>query len=142
MDTVLLVGGPAALDDRIERQLAAMQIGVVRCPTAAEALARAQRDHSRCAIVPTALTDMSAVDLLSRGRESAPELAIVVVIDHPDVASAVQVMKSGAHAVIDSHALGSGLQQHVAPLVRADNEGRPRAGALRKAPIPGGGERP
>jgi len=40
------------------------------------------------------------------------------VVDNPAVSEAVDVMRSGAHAVIDSRILSAGLMVHVAPLLR------------------------
>jgi hypothetical protein len=40
-----------------------------------------------------------------------------VIVDSPGISEAVEVMRRGAHAVIDSRKLGSGLLHHVAPLV-------------------------
>ena len=72
-----------------------------------------------CAIVPLQMPDMDASALIGAVHELAPGLAVFVVVDNPAVSEAVLVMRSGAHAVIDSRILSTGLMVHVAPLLRA-----------------------
>ena len=70
---------------------------------------------------------MSATALIPALRSAAPGLAVIVVLDHPEVSEAVSVMQAGAWAVVDSKVLSTGLFHHVAPLL--DATARPLARA-------------
>ena len=102
----------------ILRVLAALQAPVRECADGADAVALARRAPLACAIVPLAMPDMAASALIGALHAAAPGLAVFVVVDNPAVSEAVDVMRSGAHAVIDSRILSAGLMVHVAPLLR------------------------
>jgi len=102
----------------ILRVLAALQAPVRECADGAGAVAAARSAPLACAIVPLAIPDMTASALIEALQAAAPGLAVFVVVDNPAVSEAVDVMRSGAHAVIDSRILSAGLMVHVAPLLR------------------------
>jgi len=103
----------------IGRVLGALQAPVRTCVDARAAIALARTLPLFCAIVPLAMPDMGASALIKALQAAAPGLAVFVVVDNPAVSEAVDVMRSGAHAVIDSRILSAGLMVHVAPLLRS-----------------------
>lgn len=103
----------------IRRVLAALRVPVRECADGRAAIALAQAVPLCCAIVPPAMPDMDASALIGALQAAAPGLAVFVVVDNPAVSEAVAVMRSGAHAVVDSRILSAGLMVHLAPLLRA-----------------------
>lgn len=103
----------------IRRVLAALHAPMRECADGHAAMTAARSEPLSCAVVPLQMSDMGASALIGALREAAPGLAVFVVVDNPAVSEAVQVMRSGAHAVIDSRILSTGLMVHVAPLLRA-----------------------
>lgn len=118
-------GVPAVLcvqqrdSDEIRRVLAALHAPLRECADGRSAIAAAGSGPLSCAVVPLQVPDMNASALIGALREAAPGLAVFVVVDNPAVSEAVAVMRSGAHAVIDSRILSTGLMVHLAPLLRA-----------------------
>jgi DNA-binding NtrC family response regulator len=62
---------------------------------------------------------MSATAMIVALHRVAPGLAVIVIVDDPAVSEAVAVMQAGAHAVVDSRMLSTGLFHNVASLLRA-----------------------
>ena len=118
-------GQPAVLfvlqrdSEEIRRVLAALQAPVRECADGRGAIAAAQAVPLCCAIVPLQMADMGASALIRSLHAAAPGLAVLVVVDSPAVSEAVAVMRSGAHAVIDSRILSTGLMVHLAPFLRS-----------------------
>lgn len=118
-------GAPAVLcvrqrdSDEIRRVLAALHAPMRECADGHAAIAAARSGPLTCAVVPLQLPDMGATALIGALHEAAAGLAVFVVVDNPAVSEAVAVMRSGAHAVIDSRILSTGLMVHLAPLLRA-----------------------
>jgi DNA-binding NtrC family response regulator len=104
--------------DEIRRVLAALHAPMRECADGRAAVAAAGGSALSCAIVPLQMPDMSASALIDVLHAAAPGLAVFVVVDNPAVNEAVAVMRSGAHAVIDSRILSTGLMVHLAPLLR------------------------
>ena len=104
--------------EEIRRVLAALHAPWRECADGQAAIDAARSGPLACAIVPLQLSDMGASALIGALREAAPGLAVFVVVDNPAVSEAVAVMRSGAHAVIDSRILSTGLMLHLAPLLR------------------------
>lgn len=102
----------------IERLLGALDTPLRHCSSGREAIDTARRVPFSCAITALKLPDMGARDLIEALREVAPGLAVIVIVDNPAVSEAVAVMRSGAHAVVDSRILSTGLFHHLAPLLR------------------------
>ena len=105
--------------EEIRRVLAALHAPMRESADGHAAIAAARSGPLSCAIVPLQMADMDASELIGALREAAPGLAVFVVVDNPAVSEAVAVMRSGAHAVIDSRILSTGLLVHLAPLLRA-----------------------
>ena len=106
-------------DAEIRRLVLALQAPVSSCASGGEALQVARARPLACVIVPLVMSDMPARALIEALRKVAPGLAVIVVVDNPAVSEAVTVMRSGAHAVVDSGILSSGLLLHLAPLLRS-----------------------
>jgi len=105
--------------EEIKRLLVSLQAPLVQCASASEALAVAREVPLACAIAPLELPDMAAQTLIESLRQAAPGLAVILIAENPAVPEAVTAMKSGAHAVIDSRLLSTGLLVHIAPLLRS-----------------------
>jgi len=86
------------------------------CAPGADTLAAARRDPA-CLITPCGRAADGAEALIEAVHRVAPGLAVIVVIDNPDVAATVAAMRLGAHAVIDGRALATGLLHQVTPLL-------------------------
>ena len=104
--------------EEIRRVLAALHVPMCECADGHAAVLAARGDPLSCAVVPLQMSDMDASALIGALHQSAPGLAVFVVVDNPAVSEAVAVMRSGAHAVIDSRILSTGLMVHLAPLLR------------------------
>ena len=115
---VLYVQHPA--DGEVERLLRAMGAQVTHCAQGREALVIAASRALSCVLSPARLTDMSATSLIDAMQQAAPGLKVIIIVDNPEVSEAVEAMQIGAHAVVDSRRLSTGLYYHVAPLLRAD----------------------
>lgn len=103
----------------IERMLRALSAPVIRCASGREALAIASMRPLACVVASLLLADMRATALIPALRLVAPGLAVIVILDNPGVNEAVAVMQAGAHAVVDSQVLGTGLFHHISPLLEA-----------------------
>lgn len=117
---VLLARGNLSVDVRIRRQLMLINAQTEVCASGSAALELATDDRFCCVIAPAVLPDMTAITLIKSMQQAAPGMPVVIVVEETDVADAVRVMQAGAHAVIESLSLGSGLLQYVAPLTRGD----------------------
>jgi DNA-binding NtrC family response regulator len=104
-------------DTELERLLGVLRAPINYCATGSEAIAIARTGLLICVITPLWLPDMRAARLIDELQRVAPGLAVIVIVDGPGVNDAVEVMRHGAHAVIDSRTLHSGLLQQVAPLI-------------------------
>jgi DNA-binding NtrC family response regulator len=101
----------------IERLLAALDTPLKHCVTGHEAIGIARAMALSCVITPLQLPDMSAATLIESLHDAARGLAVIVIVDNPAVSEAVTVMRCGAHAVVDSRILSTGLFHHLAPLL-------------------------
>lgn len=102
----------------IERLLLALETPLTHCTSGQEAIDIARGGPLSCIIAPLELPDMSASTLIESLRAVAPGLAVIVIVDNPAVSEAVTVMRCGAHAVVDSRVLSTGLFHHLVPLLR------------------------
>ncbi|MGC8732659.1 MAG: sigma-54-dependent transcriptional regulator, partial [Halothiobacillaceae bacterium] len=75
-------------------------IRVLRCETAEEALAAARRDFPGIVVSDVRLPGMDGLALLAQLRLVDPELPVVLITGHSDVAMAVQAMREGAYDFI------------------------------------------
>ena len=122
----MAAAGPAAVlwvrqadGGEIERLLHALQTPVRHCGSGREAIEIARGGPLACVVAPLQMPDMGAKSLIEALREVAPGLAVIIIVDNPAVDEAVAVMRSGAHAVIDSRIVSTGLRVHLAPLLRS-----------------------
>ena len=106
-------------DAEIRRLVLALQAPLRHCSCGLEAIEVARARPLSCIIAPVLMPDMDAESLIEALREIAPGLAVIVIADNPAVSEVVTVMRSGAHAVVDSRSLSSGLLLQVAPLLRS-----------------------
>lgn len=104
--------------DEIKRLVRALQGPSADCRYGCEAIEAARARPVSCVIAPLKMPDMSANALIEALREVAPGLPVIVIVDNPAVSEAVTVMRGGAHAVVDSRILSTGLLVHLAPLLR------------------------
>ena len=102
----------------VERLLAALDTPLRHCVSGQEAIGIARLTPLSCVITPLQLPDMSAATLIESLHDVARGLAVIVLVDNPEVSEAVTVMRCGAHAVVDSRILSTGLFHHLAPLLR------------------------
>jgi DNA-binding NtrC family response regulator len=101
----------------VERMLRALSAPVIRCASGREAIAIARIRPLSCVVASLLLADMSATALIPALRQVAPGLAVIVILDNPEVNEAVAVMQAGAHAVVDSQVLSTGLFHNIVPLL-------------------------
>ncbi len=102
----------------VERLLDAMHAPFRQCAGGREAVTIAASRPLTCVLTPLQLADMSATTLIEALHNAAPGLKVIVIVDNPVVSEAVAVMQAGAHAVVDSRRLSTGLYHQVAPLLR------------------------
>jgi FixJ family two-component response regulator len=101
----------------IGQLLGVLRAPIYYCAGGREAIAIARDGALSCVITPLRLPDTGAAKLIRSLHRVAPGLAVIVIVDSPGISVAVEVMRRGAHAVIDSRKLGSGLLHQVVPLV-------------------------
>ena len=101
----------------IGQLLAVLRSPIYYCASGREAIAIARDGALSCVITPLRLPDTDAAKLIEALHRVAPGLAVIVIADNPGISEAVEVMRRGAYAVIDSRTLGSGLLHHIAPLI-------------------------
>ena len=104
--------------EEIKRLVLALQAPLRHCSCGREAIGVARVRPLSCVVAPLLMPDMGAKTLIEALREVAPGLAVIVIVDNPAVSEAVTVMRGGAHAVVDSSILSTGLLLHLAPLLR------------------------
>jgi DNA-binding NtrC family response regulator len=115
--------GPAVLclrqRDEVEigHLLGVLHSPIYYCANGCEAIAIARDGTLCCVLMPLVLPDIAAATLIDELHRVAPGLAVIVIVDSPGISDAVEVMRHGAHAVIDSRTLNAGLLHQVAPLV-------------------------
>jgi len=102
----------------VDRLLRAMGAQVTHCALGREALGIAASRSLSCVLAPVRMADMSATTLIESLQHAAPGLKVIVIVDNPAISEAVEAMQFGAHAVVDSRRLSTGLYAHLAPLLR------------------------
>jgi len=116
---VLIVDDGGARAGEIERLLTAMRVSWEACTPGAGML-EAVRHEAACLIISFGNGGDGAQKLIEDVHRVAPGLAVIVVIDNPDVAATVAAMRLGAHAVIEGGALATGLLHQVTPLLQSN----------------------
>ncbi|MCC7463645.1 MAG: hypothetical protein IT480_14425 [Gammaproteobacteria bacterium] len=102
----------------IQRLLTAMRVNWEACGPGNDTL-NAVRREAACLIAHCGQGKEIPVSLINAVHQIAPGLAVIVVIDNPDVADTVAAMRGGAHAVIEGGALATGLLHQVSPLLQS-----------------------
>jgi DNA-binding NtrC family response regulator len=109
-------GGPSA--HAIKRLLTAMQLPWEACTPGAD-MAEAVQRETACVVASFGGHGADGASLIEAVHRVAPGLAVIAVIDNPDVAATVDAMRLGAHAVIEADALAAGLHHQVVPLLKS-----------------------
>jgi DNA-binding NtrC family response regulator len=115
---VLVVDDGGGYAGEIKRLLTAMRMPWEACAPGPGTIEAVRHDPA-CLITPGGNGADWAGTLIEAVHEVAPGLAVIVVIDNPDVAATVAAMRVGAHAVIDGRALATGLLHQVTPLLQS-----------------------
>lgn len=103
----------------MKRLLTAMQLSWEACTPGAD-MAEVVRHETACVLAPFGGRGTDGASLIDAVHRVAPGLAVIAVIDNPDVATTVDAMRLGAHAVIEADALVAGLHQQVVPLLKSN----------------------
>ena len=95
-----------------------------------------------CALVDVRMPEMDGLELQQRLVEAAPQLPVIIITGHGDIAMAVKAIKAGAvdfvekpftdRTILDGHRAGSGI-------ARGDAE--PRGAATGRGPAAGSAHR-
>ena len=99
-DQLILVEDEPVVRHAYSQTLELAGIRVLRCETAEEALAAAGRDFPGIVVSDVRLPGMDGLALLAQLRLVDPELPVVLITGHSDVAMAVQAMREGAYDFI------------------------------------------
>jgi len=115
MDSILIVD-----DDRSIRELLTMHLeergfGVISAATGAEGFRLAQDSAPAAIILDMRLPDTSGIDLIPELRKRAPEVPVLMITAHHDMATTILAMKAGAfdyiHKPIDIGAFDVALDR-------------------------------
>ncbi len=79
------------------------------CANGREAVAISRDGALSSVFTPLRLPDTGAAKLIRQLHQAGPGLADIVIVNSPEISVAVEVMRRGAYAVIDSRTLNSGL---------------------------------
>jgi DNA-binding NtrC family response regulator len=86
---------------------------VTDCPSAEDALARADAGTFDVAVLDLHLPGMSGIDLLSRLKERQPELEALLLTAHSSIETAVDAMRRGAYDYLTKPFALADLEVHV-----------------------------
>ena len=95
------------VDDEEHPRLAAVQalmladLDVIACASAAQALARLDRDFPGILITDIRMPDMDGLALMAKALSIDPELPVILITGHGDVDLAVQSMRDGAYDFVE-----------------------------------------
>ena len=95
------------VDDEEHPRLAAVQalmladLDVIACASAAQALARLDRDFPGILITDIRMPDMDGLTLMAKALSIDPELPVILITGHGDVDLAVQSMRDGAYDFVE-----------------------------------------
>ena len=104
-------------DEALAQLLARLQLGERPCADGAAVLAEAAAGTATAVLAPARLADMGVGELIQKLRPVAPGLAVLVLTDRTEMSSAVELMRQGAHAVVDRASLESELPRQLAALI-------------------------
>ncbi|MBC7953473.1 MAG: sigma-54-dependent Fis family transcriptional regulator [Rhodospirillaceae bacterium] len=101
METVLLVDDDRPVLMAGEQTLELAGFTVLACSTAEQALEILGRAHPNVVVTDVRMPGMSGMELLVRIHERDPELPVVLVTGHGDVAMAVRAIRDGAYDFVE-----------------------------------------
>ncbi len=101
METVLLVDDDRPVLLAGEQTLELAGFTVLSCSTAEQALEVLGRAHPHVVVTDVRMPGISGMELLARIRERDPELPVVLVTGHGDVAMAVRAIREGAYDFVE-----------------------------------------
>ncbi len=99
-----------------------------------EALEVLEREHVDVVLAELSLPDMSGIDLLAKVRRRWPQTAVLIMTGDPNVPSAVQAIKLGAHDYLAKPANNNELLlllQHVVQKMGLGTQNPPLSGQVR-----------
>jgi len=94
---LLIVDDDDDLRETLERRLRKQGLAVTAAAGFADALAKAQEEQFDVALLDLHLPDGTGIDLLSKLKESQPELEALMLTAHGSMETAIQAMKAGAY---------------------------------------------
>jgi two-component system C4-dicarboxylate transport response regulator DctD len=99
--SVLIVDDDAVNRDLLAQQLAGLSDTLVAAEDGKAALENLPRDFAGAVVTDLKMPRMDGLELLRLVRERDPELPIIIVTGHGDIAMAVQAMRDGAYDFIE-----------------------------------------
>lgn len=100
-DQVIFIDDEAAIRQAVQQWLELSGFQVRTCSSAAEALNLVDREFAGVLISDVRMPDMDGLALLKKVVAIDPELPIIMVTGHGDVAMAVQALRQGAYDFIE-----------------------------------------
>ena len=98
---ILLVDDEEALCTAAEKILAKEGYRVTSVNTAADGLARFERDGADLLITDLMLPDLEGIQVLKRAKELRPTVEVIIITGHATVEKAVEAMRLGAYDFIE-----------------------------------------
>jgi two-component system response regulator HydG len=98
---ILLVDDEEALCTAAEKILAKEGYRVTSVNTAADGLAKFEREGSDLLITDLMLPDLEGIQVLKRAKEMRPTVEVIVITGHATVEKAVEAMRLGAYDFIE-----------------------------------------
>jgi FixJ family two-component response regulator len=95
-ETVFIVDDDAAVRDALSLLLSLRGLGTATFASAEDFLSALQPDWRGCAVIDIRMAGMSGLELQQVLRRKAPQLAIVIITSHGDVAAARQAFLADA----------------------------------------------
>jgi len=117
--SVLIVDDDPVNRDLLEQQLAPVGETILTADDGSAALEKLRPDFPGVVVTDLKMPRMDGLELLRRGRENDPDLPIIMVTAHGDIAKAVQAMRDGAYDFIERPYDPDRLREMVARAMRA-----------------------
>ena len=145
-DTILVVDDEANIRRTLRGVLADEGYEVVEASDGRGALEVLERQVPQLAIVDIWMPEVDGIELVSRMRQQAPELPVIVISGHGTIDTAVRVIRMGAFDFLEKpfeldallrvvdRALGGLAEQPVAPADAAPTAATAHATAPRRIP--------
>ena len=101
VSTILLTDDEAAMREACAQWLTLAGFTVVPCASASAALERLGCDFPGILVTDVRMPEVDGLELLARCRKRDPDLPVVMMTGHGDVAMAVQAMRAGAYDFLE-----------------------------------------